>query len=128
MFSATITGRLARDPEMKQTSAGELCKFSIATDHGFGEKKITTWVSCVVFGKQASRAGEWLFKGGRVCVSGSAYVNEWTNKDGVKVKDLTLDVREFESLDRRDAQRDEQPARRRSAPEAAPLEEEDIPF
>lgn len=102
MFSATFIGRLARDPELRQTASGELCKFTVAVDHGFGDKKTTSWVSCALFGKQAVRASEWLFKGGRVCVTGEVYISEWTNKEGTKNKDLACDVRGFENLDRKD--------------------------
>lgn len=96
MLSGTLIGRLGKDPETRSTSGGTtICTFSVATDHGFGDKKKTTWVKVSVFGKQAEFAQNNLVKGDSVAVSGAMYLDEWDGKNG-KVLTLCLDARDIE--------------------------------
>lgn len=129
MFSGSIVGRLGKDPELRQTTAGPLCSFTVATDHGFGEKKRTTWTKCVVFGKQAENASKWLFKGGRVACSGDVYLDEWTGREGDKRVTLTMDVRSWENLDRKPEDAPPSRGQRRAEDIEPPWpDDEEIPY
>jgi single-strand DNA-binding protein len=98
MLSATAVGRLVRDAETRTTAGGHVvCKFTVATDHGFGEKKITTFVACDVWGKTAEWAGANLKKGDRVAVSGKGYLRKW-EKDGKSGAEFTVDANDVENL------------------------------
>lgn len=124
MLSGTIIGRLGKDPETRTTQGGQaVCSFSVATDHGFGERKKTTWTKVVVFGKQAEFCQKNLIKGDRVAASGALYLDEWEGKNG-KQYTLTMDARDVEKQwDRKngdDAPADREPARRNN--------NDDIPF
>lgn len=82
MLSATVVGRLTRDAEVRATTGGtSIAKLSIATEHGFGEHKTTTFVGITVFGKEAEFAGR-LVKGERVAVSGAGYLRKWEGTNG----------------------------------------------
>lgn len=84
-------GNLGRDPESKFMPNGDaVCNFSIACseswkDKNTGEKKESTeWVRCVVYGKLAEIAGQYLVKGSQVFVSTKCKTRKWTDKDGVE--------------------------------------------
>jgi len=128
MFSASIIGRLGGTPELRSTSAGkQVCSFTVATDHGWGENKKTTWTKVVLFGKDAENAAAWLSKGGRVAATGDVYLDKWKGNDGSERTTLCMEARSFENLEPRDgARRDEPATRSRSA--AATPPDDDIPF
>ena len=70
MFVGTLVGRLGKDAEAKTAASGNLyTRLSVPSDHGFGDKKVTTWVEVTVLGKSAEFAGK-LVKGDRVAVYG----------------------------------------------------------
>ena len=94
---ATITGRLGRDPEIKSTERGTpLLRFSMASDHGWGDRKSTTWVGCTLFGRRAESMGKILRKGSYITVRGAVYTTQsddgktWVNCD---VDDVDLPPR-----------------------------------
>lgn len=115
MFAATIVGRIGTPPELRSTTAGkQICSFTVATDHGWGENKKTTWTKVVLFGKDAENATAWLSKGGRVACTGDVYLDEWKGREGDKRTTLCMDARTFENLEpKRD---DNAPARRDTSP------------
>lgn len=80
-------GHLGRDPSLKKAQSGlDICTFTVAISgsekvNGNWEK-VTEWVDCVAFGKQA----EWLSeaqKGDLVIFEGRLKTRSW-EKDGVK--------------------------------------------
>lgn len=82
MIIATAAGRLGRDAELRHTQSGmAVCKFTVACDHGYGDKKTTQWVQCLLFDKRAEALSKYLVKGLAVTVMGEAKAAYWT-KDG----------------------------------------------
>lgn len=138
MFSGSIVGRLGKDPETRATSGGQsVCSFTIATDHGYGERKKTTWTRIVCFGKQAEFAQAKLAKGDRVAVAGQVYMDEWQGREGDKRQTLTMDASFVEKQwERRDGE--ENPSTSSGRPPAGqrqptarppePPDDGDIPF
>lgn len=105
MISATLLGRLGRDPESRSTSGGStVCSFNVACDHGFGDRRKTTWVRVVVFGKTATWAQSTIKKGDQVVASGSLYEDTWTDRENQERKTLTLDANEVKNVSPRPAQ------------------------
>lgn len=82
----SIIGRVAADAELKYTPNGSaVLEFRIADDVGYGDKKVTNWWRCAMFGKQAEgKLSEFLTKGQQVVVFGEATMREWTDKEGNK--------------------------------------------
>ena len=86
----SLTGRLARDPELRYTPQGTaITKFSIP--FSYGEKNSqgewenkTNWWNITVFDKQAEEINTKLVKGDMVAVSGTPVCRTYTNKDGVE--------------------------------------------
>ena len=82
-----ISGRLGQDPQTRYTGGGKaVANFSIATQSGTGESKVTTWIPVVAWEGLAERAQSELKKGSFTTVTGRLAVREWQNKEGVKQK------------------------------------------
>jgi single-strand DNA-binding protein len=72
-------------------------QFSFALNSGYGDKKVTTWLNCSIFGKRAQTLSEMLHKGDRVGISGELTNRKYTDKAGIekyslecRINDLTL--------------------------------------
>lgn len=83
----SITGRLTRDPELRQSSKGTyVLGFSVAVN---GRRKNAqtgewedeaTFVDCVQFGHGADRLAERLSKGSKVAVDGRLRQSTWEDR------------------------------------------------
>ena len=62
-ISATIIGRLGAPPETRQVGQHTVTEFRVATDHGFGDRRTTTWVSVSIWGKRGQTAADHFSKG-----------------------------------------------------------------
>lgn len=91
-------GGIGKDAELKFTANGDaICNFSFAAKTGYGEKAITTWINCSIWGKRAELLAPILTKGTKVGITGELTNRPYTAKDGtqkysleVRVSDLTL--------------------------------------
>jgi len=87
---ATILGRLTRDPEVKTTQSGKnVTTLSVATnrnwtDQSGAKQEIVEYHDCVLWGKLADIAGQYLSKGRRIYLEGRIQTRDWTGNDGVK--------------------------------------------
>lgn len=91
MNNWTGIGRLTRDPETRYTPEGMgVCKFTMAIDDGYGDKKRTNFIPVVVFGKQAESCEKYLAKGRMVAVEGKIQTGSYERQDGTKA--YTTDV------------------------------------
>lgn len=71
MYSKTIAvGRLTRDPELKTFGENTVCRFTIAVDDGFGDKKTTDFVNCSAWGKTGESIQKFNKKGSILMVEG----------------------------------------------------------
>lgn len=78
----TFTGRLAADPEVKQTQSGKtVARFRLAVG-GF-HKDETYWLDFEAWGKSAEMLAQYRHKGDSVGVVAHAVVDTW-EKDGQK--------------------------------------------
>jgi single-strand DNA-binding protein len=127
MLSSTVVGRLTRDAELRTTSNGNaIASFSVASDHGHGDRKITTFVGVTVFGKDADFCGG-LLKGERVAVSGASYLRKW-EANGKSGAEYSIDAHRVEKLwEAREDQQASQPSGRASNGRDAGRQREDRP-
>ena len=85
-----LMGNLTRDPELRYTPSGApVCNFDLAMDRSYttpgGEsRKDTTYITVVVWGKQAEQCGEHLCKGRQVLVDGHLQQRTWETPEGQK--------------------------------------------
>jgi single-strand DNA-binding protein len=85
-YNATITGRVGRDAEIKESASGsKYAKFSLALDNynsKTGQKGVV-WVEATIFGKQAEIKAPYLLKGTPVVLAGE--LSTWesnSDRDG----------------------------------------------
>mgnify|MGYP003453469678 CR=1 FL=1 len=87
---ATILGRLTRDPEVKTTPTGRtVTSMSVATgrvwtDQQGVKQERTEYHNCVIWGKLAEIAGQYLSKGRKVYLEGRIETRSWDAQDGTK--------------------------------------------
>ncbi len=82
-----IVGVVGRDPEIKDTSKGQLTKFSVAVSDGFGEGAKTTWFNVATFNEGLQ---SWIqsnvYKGAHVAVQGTVTEKEGYGPDMLAVR------------------------------------------
>ena len=77
-----LSGRFVRDPELRQTKSDKaVATFTLAVDHGYGEKKQTAFVSCVAWEKTAEYISKYYLKGDPIELAGKITTRTW-EKDG----------------------------------------------
>jgi len=94
----TFSGNLGRDAEHRYTAGGDSAvSFSVAVKSGFGDKAVTSWIKCNLWGKRGESVMPYLKKGQLVGVSGEFSAREWQDKEGqtkisneVRVNDVQL--------------------------------------
>jgi len=130
MNSINFTGNLGRDAEQRNLPDGTaILTMSVPCKSGFGDKAITTWLRCTLFGKRGESVAPYLKKGALVGISGEFSAREYTDKDGNKRQSLEVRVNDVTLL----GGRTEQAA---PAPRPAPVQvsggfddmDSDIPF
>ncbi|WP_303870427.1 single-stranded DNA-binding protein [Acetobacterium wieringae] len=86
MNKVILVGRLTRDPDVKNTTAGRaVASFTLAVDRRFKNKdgqKEADFVPIVAWGKQAEFVGQYLSKGSQIGVSGRLQVRSYDAQDG----------------------------------------------
>lgn len=98
-----FTGNLGRDAEQRHTAGGDsVVNFTIAVKSGFGDKAVTTWANCTIWGKRGESVLPYLLKGQLVGVSGEVTLREYDAKDGGKGKSLDVRVNDLTLLGKRD--------------------------
>ena len=83
--NVVLTGRLSRDPEIKQTQSGvSVCNFCIAVDRQYksGEEKICDFINCVAWRGTADFVSKWFHKGDGIGVTGSIQTRKWVTESG----------------------------------------------
>lgn len=87
MLTITLAGRTGRDAEYKTLQGGsEFCRFSVAAETGFGERKVTTWVDVTKWGKGSEGLSRILRKGSSVAVSGEMTLREHEGRTYVQCR------------------------------------------
>lgn len=94
----TAIGNISKDAELRFTPKGDaIASFNFALNSGYGDKQITTWLNCSVWGKRAETLAPMLLKGTKIGISGELTNRPYTSKDGtekhsldVRVNDVTL--------------------------------------
>ena len=82
----TISGRLTKDPEIKYFESGK-CKteFTIAVDNFVDKQKLTSFINCEIWDKQAEFVSEYFKKGINVYATGELKYSEYNGKAYYKV-------------------------------------------
>lgn len=102
MNKVILMGRLTRDPEIRYSSGNEptaIARYTLAVDRRYkrqGDDKTADFINCVVFGRGAEFAENYLHQGTKIVVVGRIQTGSYTNKDGHKVYTTEVIVEEQE--------------------------------
>lgn len=123
MNRVILIGNMTKQPELKHTEGGmAICRFSIAVNKGYGEKKKTTFVNIVTFNKTAENCEKFLSKGSKVGIVGELEIRQFTGNDGQTKYMTEVLANEVEFLSSK-SQLEEQPN-----DEFVDIEDTDLPF
>jgi len=142
-----LMGNLTRDPELRYTPQGTaVSSFGLATTRRWKspdgqEREDTVFVDVNAFGRQAEVISEYMTKGRPIFIEGRLKLDQWNDKEtGAKRSKLTVTVEGFQFLGpgpgrgggegagegKRAGAAKAEPET--AAPEAAPSQDDDIPF
>lgn len=131
-------GRVGKDPEIRQTKAGEpTAGFRMACGWKGKTGEGVEWITIVAFGKLAEIMGQYLRKGSQIYVSGRLRTREYQDRDGNNRSVTEIVASDMQMLGSKgDGQRQEsqeRPQQRRAAPDPDPYNgagdfDDDIPF
>ena len=102
-----LVGHLGGDPESRYTQSGTaVANFNVATNESRknaegGYQDHTEWHRCVLFGKPAETAAQYLKKGQMVYIEGRLRTRSWEDKDGNKRTTTEIQGDMFTMLGRR---------------------------
>ena len=136
MNSINFTGNLGGDAEQKILADGKsIVSMNVPCKSGFGDKAITTWLRCTLFGNRGASLMPHLVKGSLVGITGEFSAREHTDRDGNKKQSLEVRVSDVSLLggrkDAAPAQRPQTAPAQRTAPKQASGFDDmsdDIPF
>jgi single-strand DNA-binding protein len=121
------------NPELRFLSdQTPVLQFSFALNSGYGDKQVTTWLNCSLFGKRAQTLAPMLAKGNKVGITGELTNRPYIAKDGSEKHSLELRINDLTLLTPK-SDSNTQPAQN-NAPKAHkigadPMDfEDDIPF
>lgn len=116
MNLCVISGRMAADPEIRQTQSGvSVTSFRLAVDRDYaakGKERETDWIDCVAWRERGEAIAKYFSKGKPVTVIGSIETRTWEDKQGQKRKavEVVVDRFEFAMTDKTQAQASDQTA------------------
>ena len=113
MNSINFTGNLGKDAEQKILPDGtSIVSMSVPCKAGFGDRAVTTWLRCTLFGPRGAGVYPHLTKGALVGISGEFSAREYTDRDGAKKQSLEVRISDLTLLGgRKDAQAADVPQR-----------------
>lgn len=102
MNKVILMGRLAKNPEVRQDANGaiSIARYTLAVNRMRTKKDEdpgADFINCVVFGKSAEFAKNYLRKGTKIAIEGRIQTGSYTNKNGQKVytTDVVIERQEF---------------------------------
>lgn len=138
--SCTIQGRLAADPQLRQTTSGKsVCSFRIACTRNFGKDPETDWLDCVAWGQTGEFVSKYFQKGAQILLQGNIQTRQYQDKNGNNRKAVEINAeRVFFCGGKQTQENAETPAQSKTAANESALdnssdfstieEDEDLPF
>jgi len=131
--NCTFIGNIGRDCEVRHTQSGTaVASFPLPIESGYGDRKVTSWIRCTIFGKRAEGGlTQYLVKRQQVAVTGEIKLNQYTDKSGIEKSSLDMNVSDIALVGGKKA-----PVTEHRSPEQKPYDkadpfggdEQEIPF
>ena len=118
MNQIILMGRLTKSPEIRYSRGANqtmVASFSLAVDRRFRRDggPEADFFNCAAFGKQAEFVEKYLQKGVKILLSGRMENNDYTNKDGQRVRSYQIMTESIEFAESKRATEEAQEERRR---------------
>ncbi|MDE6357176.1 MAG: single-stranded DNA-binding protein [Eubacteriales bacterium] len=104
MNKVIISGRLARDPDIRYSQGAEpiaVTRITVAVNRRFkreGEPD-ADFIGCIAFGKTAEFISKYFTKGKMIGIAGNIRTNSWTDQSGQKKYSTEVYIDEAEFLE-----------------------------
>lgn len=96
-----LTGRLARDPDVRTTSNGKnITRFTLAVDKDRKDDG-ANFIDCIAFGKTGELIGGRTNKGMLIGIDGKLDQSTYQNREGKNVSSVSVIVQNFSFLESR---------------------------
>ena len=103
MNKTVLMWRLTADPQVRYSqgdNATAVARYTLAVDRRFkrqGDEQTADFINCVVFGRGAEFAENYLHQGTKIIAEGRIQTGSYTNKDGQRVytTDVVVENQEF---------------------------------
>lgn len=97
-------GNIGQDATTRFTAKGDaITDFSFALQSGYGDKQVTTWLRCSVWGKRGETLAPMLTKGTRIGITGELTNRKYFDKQGAEKYSLEVRVSDVTLLGTKDA-------------------------
>lgn len=107
MNTATLTGRLTKDIELRTTANGtEYAQFSVAVRRPFktaGGEAQTDFINCKAWRQKAKFLSDYAHKGDTIGVTGSIQQERYTSRDGIDREWVGINANEVEIISKKQA-------------------------
>ncbi|MBQ5667489.1 MAG: single-stranded DNA-binding protein [Oscillospiraceae bacterium] len=103
MNQVDLIGRLAADPELRQTGSGvPVTSFTVAVDRPYtkGNDRQTDWIDIVAWRNTAEFVCKYFQKGSPIVINGSIQTRNWEDKQGIKRKSVEIVANSVEFVPR----------------------------
>jgi single-strand DNA-binding protein len=128
MNKIIIMARATKDPDISSSASGTtFARMSVAVDRRFkrdGEPD-ADFFNCSAFGKIAEFIEKYGKKGTKFLISGRLENNDYTNKDGQKVRDTRIIIEEIEFAE---SKKESNNSDKRDVTEFNHINADDLPF
>ena len=129
MNNWNFTGNLGRSAEQKFVGDNSLVSFSVAVKSGYGDKAVTTWTNCQMWGKRGESVLPYLNKGQLVGINGEVTLRLYEKNDGSQGVSLDVRVNDLTLLGKSEASQNERSSPAAPSPSAGGFDDNDsIPF
>src|SRR5690625_2721293 len=142
MNRVVLVRRLARDPELRYTPAGQaVASFTVAVNRPFknqqGEQE-ADFINCVAWRKQAENLAQYTGKGSMIAIEGRIQTRSYEGKDGKMVYVTEVLAENIQYLDNKKSGQAQQPKQQQRIDnmnknlqqnaQEIDVEESDLPF
>lgn len=123
-------GNVGQDATMRYTPKGDaVTDFSFALQSGYGDKQVTTWINCNVWGKRGETLAPMLTKGTRIGITGELTNRKYVDKQGAEKYSLEVRVSDVTLLGGKDASTGSAQRQDSKPSEQDPMNfDDDVPF
>lgn len=126
MITATISGRVGKDAEIRDAGGNSVCSFSVASSTKVKGEDKTIWTDVTLWGTRGEKLAPYIRKGNFVVVSGELSTREYNGKTYVQLRANDIDLGPKQDGQSRSTETKREPARE---PEpASEMSEDDLPF